>query len=89
MGDRAFTVAEIKSSRGGLQPDVDWYIRNQLLPTLGRLVAPLDDIPRGSLSDCLGVESSGFVEGEGRSELELTSSFGPIKEVGVRRRNEE
>lgn len=83
-------MTEIKSSRGALQPDVDWYIRNQLLPTLGRLVAPLDDIPRGYLSDCLGVEvSGGFAEGEGRSELELTSLFVPMKDVGANERGEE
>lgn len=53
-------------------------------------MAPLEDIPRGYLSDCLGVEvSGGFAEGEGRSELELTSSFVPMKDVGASERGEE
>lgn len=84
LGDRAFSVAEIRSSNGVLRPDVEWYIRNQLLPTLSRLVEPLNDIPRSYLSDCLGLESTSTShDGYEVDDVEFTASFKPRREVGV------
>lgn len=78
LGDRAYSIPEIKASNGVLQPDIDWYLRNQLLPTLNRLISPLDEIPRSYLCECLGLEIT-VVENEGgtRDELTYYSSFKP------------
>ena len=82
LGDRAFSLAEIRSSHGVLQPDLDWYFRNQLLPTLSRLVSPLEDVPRSYLCECLGIDAgylggSGGNEGGSMEEFDMASSFKP------------
>ena len=78
LGDRAYSIPEIRASNGTLQPDIDWYLRNQLLPTVNRLISPIDEIPRSYLCECLGLEVTSVEgEGSGRDELNYISAFVP------------
>ena len=52
-------------------------MRNQLLPTLSRLVAPLEDLPRSYLCECLGIEYTMTSTEQHEDSLEYVSSFKP------------
>ena len=40
----AFSFDEVMQSRGSLKPDVDWYIIQQLMPPITRLIEHIDGI---------------------------------------------
>ena len=52
-------------------------MRNQLLPTLSRLVAPLEDLPRSYLCECLGIEYSIASTESYEDSLAFVSNFRP------------
>jgi len=43
-------------SRGKLLPDVDWYIMQQLMPPITRLIEHIDGIEVDFVAQCLGVD---------------------------------
>lgn len=68
---------EIRNSNGRLKPDVYWYLRNQLLPTLSRLVAPLHDCSQEYLCSCLGLEYKAVEADATYGDADYSCSFVP------------
>lgn len=52
----AFSFDEVMASRGTLIPDVDWYIMQQLMPPITRLIEHIDGIEVDFVAQCLGVD---------------------------------
>lgn len=44
------------ASRGTLKADVDWYIMQQLMPPITRLIQHIDGIEIDFVAQCLGVD---------------------------------
>jgi hypothetical protein len=47
---------EIKRSGGILKPDVEWYLTQQILPSVSRLCEPIDGLSQGQIAQRLGLE---------------------------------
>ena len=52
----AYSFDEVMASRGALAPDVDWYIMQQLMPPITRLIEHIDGIEVDFVAQCLGVD---------------------------------
>lgn len=44
ISDKAFSPDELIASKGKLEIDIDWYITQQLLPPISRLIEHIDGI---------------------------------------------
>ena len=40
--------------------DIEWYVSNQLLPPIGRLIEPVDGIELDFVAQCLGLDVSKY-----------------------------
>jgi len=58
--ERARHPDEITRSEGRLQPDVEWYLMNQILPPISRLCEPIEGTSPGLLAEKLGLDSSKY-----------------------------
>lgn len=58
--ERARHPEEIERSNGELKPDIDWYLNNQILPTISRLCEPIEGTSPGILAEKLGLDSSKY-----------------------------
>lgn len=58
--ERARHPDEIERSSGELKPDIDWYLNNQILPTISRLCEPIEGTSPGILAEKLGLDSSKY-----------------------------
>mmetsp|Transcript_8937 Transcript_8937/g.20092 ORF Transcript_8937/g.20092 Transcript_8937/m.20092 type:complete len:1678 (-) Transcript_8937:137-5170(-) len=58
--ERARHPDEIARSNGTLQPDVEWYLMNQILPPISRLCEPIEGTSPGILAEKLGLDSSKY-----------------------------
>lgn len=56
---RAFLPDEFMKNK--LKIDQKWYLTQQLLPPISRLIDPLNGIDSVFLAECFGVEQSHFV----------------------------
>ena len=52
----AYSFDEVMQSRGSLKPDVDWYIIQQLMTPITRLIEHIDGIEVDFVAQCLGVD---------------------------------
>ena len=52
----AFSFEEVMASKNTLKPDVDWYIMQQLMPPITRLIQHIDGIEIDFVAQCLGVD---------------------------------
>lgn len=52
----AHSFDEVMASRSKLVPDVDWYIMQQLMPPITRLIQHIDGIEIDFVAQCLGVD---------------------------------
>ncbi|KAL7539084.1 hypothetical protein ACHAXR_009011, partial [Thalassiosira sp. AJA248-18] len=58
--ERARHPEEITRSNGALQPDVEWYLTQQILPPISRLCEPIEGTSPGILAEKLGLDSSKY-----------------------------
>lgn len=57
LGERSFTIAELKEDPNNRKPDVDYYLNNQIEPTVKRLLEPVEAFDVVKILDALGLES--------------------------------
>lgn len=57
IGDFAYSPDEYMDKKRNLQIDSDWYITQQLLPPITRLIEHIDGIEVDFVAQCLGVDS--------------------------------
>jgi len=60
FAERAFHPDEIAGSAGRLQVDVDWYLAQQILPPMQRLVEPIEGVTTEELALGLGLDPNKF-----------------------------
>lgn len=60
IGDFAYSPDEYMDKKRALQIDTDWYITQQLLPPITRLIEHIDGIEVEFVAQCLGVDSKKF-----------------------------
>ncbi|OII76403.1 DNA polymerase family protein [Cryptosporidium andersoni] len=60
LGRRAYSLDEVKQQN--LEIDIEWYKRQQLLPPISRLCAPIPGLEISRLASCLGLDSKYFYE---------------------------
>eukprot|EP00979_Chaetoceros_neogracilis_P002832 scaffold467_cov256-Chaetoceros_neogracile.AAC.1 len=58
--DRARHPEEVKRSQGVLQPDIEWYLSQQILPPISRLCETIDGTSQSIIATKLGLDSSRF-----------------------------
>jgi len=67
----AFSFEEVMANRN-LKPDVDWYIMQQLMPPITRLIQHIDGIEIDFVAQCLGVDPKKYkyhsASGSGEAE---------------------
>ena len=60
IAERARHPEEIKRSGGALKPDVEWYLTQQILPPISRLVEPIEGLSQRIIAEKLGLDSSRY-----------------------------
>ena len=60
VAERARHPEEIARSGGALKPDVEWYLTQQILPPVSRLVEPVEGLPQRIIAEKLGLDSSKY-----------------------------
>lgn len=58
--DRARHPEEVKRSQGVLQPDIEWYLSQQILPPISRLCETIDGTSQSIIATKLGLDSYRF-----------------------------
>jgi DNA polymerase alpha subunit A len=58
--ERARHPDEVARSGGILQPDVEWYLTQQILPPVARLCEPIEGTPQGLLAERLGLDPARY-----------------------------
>lgn len=56
LADKAYHPDEFLSSKGKAELDIDWYITQQILPPITRLIEHIDGIDVEFVAQCLGVD---------------------------------
>jgi DNA polymerase alpha subunit A len=57
---RGYLREEIQSSSGSLTIDINYYLHQQILPVISRLLEPFDGTDQAYLAQCLGLDSSKY-----------------------------
>jgi DNA polymerase alpha subunit A len=60
VAERARHPEEINRSGGALKPDVEWYLTQQILPPISRLVEPVEGLSQRIIAEKLGLDSSRY-----------------------------
>ena len=60
MADKAFDPQELLNSKGQLQIDTQWYIEQQLLPPITRLIEHIEGIEVDFVAQCLGADPKNY-----------------------------
>ena len=60
----AYSPDEFLSSKNSLKIDVDWYINQQLLPPITRLIEHIEGIEIDFVAQCLGVDGKKYKYGQ-------------------------
>ena len=60
IGDMAFHPDEFLDRKNNLEIDTEWYITQQLLPPISRLIEHIDGIEIDFVAQCLGVDSKKY-----------------------------
>lgn len=60
LGDKAFSPDEVVNPKLNLEIDNDYYITQQLLPPITRLIEHIDGIEVDFVAQCLGVDPKKF-----------------------------
>ena len=60
VAERARHPEEIARSGGALKPDVEWYLTQQILPPVSRLVEPVEGLSQRIIAEKLGLDSSKY-----------------------------
>ena len=56
LSDKAYSPDELVNSRGKLVIDTQWYITQQVMPPITRLIEHIDGINVDFVAQCLGVD---------------------------------
>ena len=56
LSDKAYSPDELLASRGKLTLDTQWYITQQIMPPITRLIEHIDGINVDFVAQCLGVD---------------------------------
>jgi DNA polymerase alpha subunit A len=56
LSDKAYSPDELVNSRGKLIIDTQWYITQQIMPPITRLIEHIDGINVDFVAQCLGVD---------------------------------
>jgi DNA polymerase alpha subunit A len=60
VSERACHPEDITRSNGALQPDVEWYLTQQILPPISRLCEPIEELTQSAIAGKLGLDSSKY-----------------------------
>jgi len=60
LASRAYDPAYVVSLQGGLELDLKWYLTNQILPPVVRLVGPIEETDAGRIAYALGLDPKAF-----------------------------
>ena len=55
-GQHAHHPDEIERSNGVLKPDIEWYLKQQILPPISRLCEPIEGVDQRSIATKLGLD---------------------------------
>lgn len=64
LGDMAYSPDEFLAAKSSLKIDVDWYINQQLLPPITRLIEHIEGIEVDFVAQCLGVDGKKYKFGQ-------------------------
>ena len=53
---------EVARSAGALEPDVEWYLTQQILPPVARLCEPIEGMSHGVIAERLGLDSKKYTQ---------------------------
>jgi len=83
--ERARHPEEIKRSGGELKPDVEWYLTQQILPTISRLCEPIHGTSQSIIAGKLGLDSTKYnnntLSGSGNLDDEVDENFTPTSRL--------
>lgn len=57
---RSYHPDAIQKANGSLVVDGTWYLSNQVLPPIARLLDPIEETDAGRIADCLGLDARKF-----------------------------
>ena len=60
LAARAYDPAHVMSMGGGLELDLKWYLTNQILPPVARLIGPIEETDAGKVAYALGLDPKAF-----------------------------
>jgi len=83
--ERARHPEDITRSEGKLKPDVEWYLTQQILPTISRLCEPIHGTSQSIIAGKLGLDSAKYSQnsssGSGNYEDEVDEKFTPTSRL--------
>nr|AAG52947.1 type I DNA polymerase alpha [Urostyla grandis] len=56
LSEKAYHPDEVLTSKGKIQLDVDWYITQQILPIISRLIEHIEGIEADFIAQCFGID---------------------------------
>lgn len=60
VSQRSHHPTAVAKGGGSLTVDVNWYLANQILPPIQRLVGPIEETSAAQLAECLGLDPTKF-----------------------------
>ncbi|KAG0614550.1 hypothetical protein M758_6G185500 [Ceratodon purpureus] len=74
IADRARHPDELKEENSNWLIDVEYYICHQIHPVVSRLCAPIEGTDAGHIADCLGLDSSKFLQRQSATTIDTDSA---------------
>lgn len=60
LASRAYDPAHVMALQGALELDLKWYLTNQILPPVARLIGPIEETDAGKVAYALGLDPKAF-----------------------------
>jgi DNA polymerase alpha subunit A len=78
LADKAYHPDEVVASRGKHELDNEWYITQQILPPITRLIEHIDGIDVAFVAQCLGVDAKKYKYHSEKKRDDADEDIGPI-----------
>lgn len=78
---RGYHIDEISKSET-LEIDIDYYLKNQIHPVVGRMMEPIEGTDNAQIADCLGLDPAAFRREYTMQVRDTNESFQRRREKG-------
>jgi len=77
VSERARHPEEVERSNGALKIDVEWYLNQQILPPIARLIDPIEGTSQATIAEKLGLDSAKYSKQVSAADEEVLVDYTP------------